>query len=34
MFKCWQANVDERPLFKNIVEILGEESGGYCRLNQ
>ena len=34
MLKCWQANVDERLLFKNIVEMLREGTGGYCRLNQ
>ena len=34
MLKCWQANVDERLFFKDIVEMLGEETGGCCRLNQ
>ena len=34
MLKCWQTRVDERLLFKDIVEMLDEEGGGYCRLNQ
>ena len=30
MLKCWKADVDERLLFKEIVEMLGGVTGAYC----